>query len=271
MKHFNEYIKLVRASGAYTFTKQEAMAKLGITLNSFYCGVYNLKKKGDLVSPAKNFYVIIPPEYQKFGCLPAEELVPLLMKHWDINYYVCLLSAALYHGASHQKPQIFQVMTEKQLKPLECGKIRIEFLYKKSLESLPIQKKVVKTGYLNISSPELTVMDSLMYLQQSGGLNHVATVFTELIEVVNAEKMLNLVQRSKEKAWIQRLGYILEHIEPLETKNRDSLIEQLITYLKKQSVAFIPLAAELPVKNLPSNKRNRTWMVVENTNIESDI
>ncbi len=271
MKHFNEYIKLVRANGAYTFTKQEAMAKLGITTNSFYCGVYNLKKKGDLVSPAKNFYVIIPPEYQKFGCLPADELVPLLMKHWDINYYVCLLSAALYHGASHQKPQIFQVITEKQLKSLECGKIRIEFLYKKSLENLPLQKKVVKTGYLNISCPELTVMDLLIYLHQSGGLNHVATVLTELIESVDAEKMLKLVQSSKEKAWVQRLGYILEHINPIESENRDKLVKLLTNYLEKQKTTFVPLAAELPIQNLTRDKRNKKWKVIENINIESDL
>ncbi|CAL7962794.1 AbiEi_1 domain-containing protein [Gammaproteobacteria bacterium] len=271
MINFNSYIKSVRTSGHYTFTRQDAIAKLNISLNAFYCGIYKMKKKGDIISPARNFYVIIPPEYQKFGCLPAEELIPLLMKHWNVNYYICLLSAALYYGASHQKPQVFQVMTEKQLNPLVCGKIKIEFVYKKSFANVPLQKVTVKTGYLNISSPELTVMDLLLYLHQSGGLNHVATVLNELIENITPEKMLELMQDGKEKAWMQRLGYILEHIDPMETGKRDKLAELLYNFLEKQNLDFIPLASELPVKGVPKYKRNSRWMIIENTTVESDL
>lgn len=268
MISFNNYIKSIRSDGRYAFTTQEAVAELDISRNAFNCGAYKMKKKGEIISPAKNLYVIVPPEYQKFGCLPAEELIPLLMKHWNINYYICLLSAALYHGASHQKPQAFQVMTEKQLKPLVCGKIKIDFIYKKSLANVPIQKITVKTGYLNISSPELTIVDLLLYLHRVGGLNHVATVLSELIENITLEKILELVKNSKEKAWIQRLGYILEHINPMEIVKRDKLIGLLHNFLKKQSIDFIPLAAELPIKDVPKNNK---WMVIENTTIESDI
>lgn len=47
--------------------------------------MYKLKKKGDIISPAKHLYVIVPPEQQSIGCIPAAELVPLLMKHWSLN------------------------------------------------------------------------------------------------------------------------------------------------------------------------------------------
>jgi len=268
MVNFNNHIKSIRSTGQYAFTMKEVIAELGISHNAFSCGIYRMKKKGDIISPVKNFYVIVPPEYQRVGCIPAEELIPLLMKHWNINYYVCLLSAALYHGASHQKPQVFQVMTEKQLRPLVCGKIKIDFVYKKLLANIALQKISVKTGYLNISSPELTVMDLLLYLHQAGGLNHIATVLSELIESITPTKMLELMRNSKEKAWMQRLGYILEHIEPMETKKRDELVKLLYGFLKKQSLSFIPLASELPVMDMAKNKR---WMIIENTAIESDI
>ena len=58
MKHFNEYIKEVRASGHYAFTTQDALSDLGITRNAFNCGMYKLRKKGDIVSPAKNLYIV---------------------------------------------------------------------------------------------------------------------------------------------------------------------------------------------------------------------
>lgn len=268
MKNFSEYIKSVRANGYYSFNANQGIAELGITRNAFYCGMYKLKKKGEIVSPAKNLYIIIPPEYQIIGCLPAEELIPLLMKHWDINYYVCLLTAAMYHGAAHQKPQIFQVMVEEQIKPLTCGKIRIEFIYKKSLANLPIGKVTVNTGYLNVASSELTAMDLLLYLHKAGGLNHVATVLSELIEEIVPEKMVELIQKSKEKAWMQRLGYILEHIEPMETEKRDQLINLLHNFLKGQLLNSIPLASELSVDN---SVKNDKWKIIENTTIESDL
>ncbi|MCL5261368.1 MAG: type IV toxin-antitoxin system AbiEi family antitoxin [Gammaproteobacteria bacterium] len=268
MKNFKEYIRSVRANGYHSFTASDALLQLGISKNAFNCGMYKLRKKGEIISPAKNLYVIISPEYQNVGCLPADELIPILMKHWNINYYVCLLSAALCHGATHQRPQVFQVMTEKQLKPLTCGKIRIEFIYKKSFANIPIQKIIVKTGYLNISSPELTAMDLLLYLHKAGGLNHVATVLSELLENITPEKILKLIQGRKENAWIQRLGYILEHIDPIEIEKRDRIVNLLYGFLKKRSMNYIPLASELPVVNQFKNNR---WKVIENTTIKSDI
>ncbi len=199
MTKFQNYIKAIRASGHQSFTSEEALSNLGGSRNALICGMYKLKKKGDVISPAKNLYVIVPPEHQIIGCLPADELVPILMKHWGLNYYVCLLSAALYHGASHQKPQVFQVMVNKQLKPIICGKIKIEFIYKKSLDNLPIKKTPVKIGYLNIASAELTLMDLLLYPHHSGGLNHIATVINELIENIDPEKLKQLLEYSKKK------------------------------------------------------------------------
>src|SRR3990170_7631034 len=273
MINFNNYIRAIRARGNYTFTFQQAIKELNISEDSLKCGMYKLKKKGEVVSPVKGFYIVIPPEYQILGCLPAEELIPLLVEHWNIEYYACLLSAALYYGAAHQKPQVFQVMTIKQLRPLVCGKVRINFLYKKSLTNVPLRKITVKTGYLHVSTPEATVMDLLMYVHQAGGLNHVATVLSELIESVDLDKMLEILRGSKEKAWIQRLGYILEHIDPMESEKRDKLIALVFDFLKTQHFGLIPLASELSTIDMPKNNRNQKnrWNIIENTTIESDI
>jgi predicted transcriptional regulator of viral defense system len=268
MVNFQDYIKSVRAQGHYAFTAAKACSDLSISPNALNCGMYKLRKKGDIVSPAKSLHVIVPPEYQHLGCLPAEELVPILMKHWGLDYYVCLLSAALYHGASHQKPQVFQVMTNKQIRPLECGKVKIEFIYKKSLKNAAIQKIAVKSGYLVIATPELTAMDLLLYPHHGGGLNHIATVLSELIDVINPEKLQTIIEESHEKAWVQRLGYLLDHIDPLETDKRDNITDMLSAYLGKQVLNFAPLASELPIKNQPKNSR---WMMIENTTIESDL
>ncbi len=113
---FQDYIKKIRSLGQYSFTSDQALRDLNISRNALNSRVYKLKKKGEIISPAKNFYIIVPPEYREMGCLPAEEIIPLLMNYLDLNYYVALLSAAHYHGASHQKAQIFQVITASRLK-----------------------------------------------------------------------------------------------------------------------------------------------------------
>ena len=183
------------------------------------------------------------------------------MKHWDLPYYVCLLSAAQYYGASHQKPQVFQVMIHKQIKSLVCGKVKIDFIYKKSLDELLTQKISVKTGYLTISTPELTAWDLLRYSHHVGGLNHIATVLSELIERINPETLALLVTQSKEKAWGQRLGYILEHIDSMDEKKQKDIIECLYQSLVKPTNP-VPLAPELPVKG---ESRDLRWMIIENT------
>jgi predicted transcriptional regulator of viral defense system len=268
MANFNNYIKSVRAGGHLSFTLQDVVSKLGISPNAVNCGVYKLKKKGDIITPVKNLHVIIPPEYQSIGCLPAPELIPILMKHLKLSYYVCLLSAAVYHAASHQKPQIFQVMINKQLKSIVCGKVKIHFIYKKLLEDLPIQKVTVKTGYLNVATPELIALDALLYPKQAGGLNHIATLFSELVESLNVNKLVQLLDQAGYKSCVQRLGYILEHIETLDEEKKEKIINGLDKNIKKRNMTFIALASELPTAGQPKDNR---WMIIENTNIENDL
>lgn len=190
------------------------------------------------------------------------------MNHWGLPYYVCLLSSALYHGASHQKPQIFQVMVNQQLKPITFGKVKIEFIYKKSLENLPTKKIAVKTGYLIVATPELTAMDLFLYPHHAGGLNHIATILNELIEAIDPEKLIMLLEHSEKTFWMQRLGYILERIDTMEPEKQSNIVQVLSQYIAKKSVPLVALASELPTKGKP---RDHRWMIIENTNIESDL
>ena len=109
MLTLQEYIKDIRSKGKLIFSTSEAILALGISRAQLYNSVYRLRKKGELVSPFQGIYVPVPPEYRPIGCLPPNELIPLLMEYLDLPYYVGILSAAKYHGASHQKPMEFQM------------------------------------------------------------------------------------------------------------------------------------------------------------------
>lgn len=266
---FSDYLKHIRSLGQRSFTLDKASDDLKISKNSIASAISRLKKRGELISPAKGFYVIIPPEYIQQGCIPAEELVPLLMKHLEIDYYVALLSAAQYHGAAHQKPFAFQIITNKQIeRKLEFGQVRINCLYKKSLKDLPTQNLTVNTGYLKVSSPELTALDLLLYSNKSGGLNHIATVLSELIESIESEKLIELAKQLNENVWLQRLGYILDNIDPFDTASNQKIIDVLAKYLASKKLKYKPLAPEISSTGYPYSKK---WMIIENTDIESDI
>jgi predicted transcriptional regulator of viral defense system len=273
MAKFSEYLKNLRQSGRLSFTINQASSDLGISKHNVLASIFRIKKSGEIISPAKGFYVIIPPEHQLQGCLPASQLVPILMQHLKINYYVGLLSCAMYHGATHQKPNSFQIISDKQIrKNLKFGQVSIDVIYKKSLANLPLKEIVVDSGYLKISSPELTMMDLLLYPNRSGGLNHIATVLSELIEAIDVKKLLDLANISKQKFWLQKLGYILEKIDVENLKHKQKIIITLQKYLfsGKKNIAknYVALAPEILIKDYPRCKK---WMVVENTSIESDL
>lgn len=269
MNLFSDYIKNIRASGRRHFTVEEGIFELGVSRANLLSCIYRLKNKGELFSPAKGLYIIIPPEYHNLGSIPAEELVPILMQYRKINYYAGLATAAMYHGASHQKPQIFQIVTDRQIsRHLVFGKIKIECIYKKNLTDSLTQDVVVETGYLKISTPEVTIMDLLLYSSRGGGLNHIATILSELIEAVDVEKLLRVIINSKEKAWVQRLGYILDNIETFEEIKKDNLLNKLQNYLAQEKIFYCPLASEDDILGASYCKK---WMIIENTNIESDL
>ena len=251
---FEEYIRKVRQSGKQYFTTLNALRELKVSKDAFYAGVFRLKKKGNIVSPSQGLYIIVPPENFNMGCIPAEDLVPILMK--DIPYYTGLLTASLYHGASHQKPQVFQVVTSRRMPSVLCGKIKIDFIHKKNTETLPLNTITVKSGYLNISSPELTVYDLLYYPYACGGLNNIATILSELIEEIDPQRLIKFIHSQNQHVWVQRLGYILENIETFHDEKKEQIVELLDAYLKGRTCRFFPLDPHLP---LEGRRRNKRW------------
>ena len=106
----------------------------------------------------------------------------------------------------------------------------------------------------------------MTYYRQCGGLNHQATVLSELTEAIDTKKLVSLAKRSKGLFWVQRMGYILEHIDTFYENDR--VVAALEKFLATQKLRYVPLAPEMPTKDKPRNKK---WKIIENTTVESDI
>lgn len=118
------------------------------------------------------------------------------------------LSAAAYHGAAHQKPQVFQVMVPKARRGLECGGVRVDFVARRDMSDTPVLERNTPTGVIRIASPAATALELVGYPERCGYLDNVATVIAELAESIEGDA-LEAEARRAPVAWVQRLGYLL--------------------------------------------------------------
>lgn len=262
----SNYINELASFGKCSFTIKELETHLGKSSKVIRSSMEHLIAKGEVAKPARGFYVIIPPEYQILGCLPAEYFLPYLMAYWQCDYYACLLTAARYHGATHQAPQVFQVMINARTRPpISCGKVFIRFIANHHLAQTPIQKIATAKSMLTVSTPEGTAMDLLNYPEQSGGINHIATVLTELCENIKPDKLKALLENQPQIAWKQRLGFLFEVL------GEHGLADIIKMHLSlKKRVDYVPLVPELKESD-STVSHNSTWKIIVNATVESDI
>jgi len=264
-KYTRDYLTWLQSRGRYTFSLQTALEQTGKNYGALKRDLDRLKEKGVLVSIRKSFYVIVPPEYKSFGILPVVQFIDPLMKYLDKRYYVGLLSAAQLHGAAHQQPQEFFVITElPSLRDIFKNGIKINFSVKRNWSESGIIERKTDTGYVKLSSPELTAIDLLVYFNRIGSINRIATVLTELVEEFKQSSLKKILHMDHPLAVLQRLGYILEIVlgQPVYS-------EIIYDRLRKSRYSYIPLHPEvLKQEQFPRNKR---WKIIENIVIEPDI
>jgi predicted transcriptional regulator of viral defense system len=249
------------ARGEYRFTMAVAKQLLGSSDVAVHSTIQRLRKKGDIAMPYRGFYVIVPPEYRILGCLPAEQFIPSLMEHLGETYYAGLLSAAQFHGAAHHRPQVFQVITARNKAPIECGKVRVDFIARKNVKEMPASTINTPRGMLRFASPETTAFDLVGYPQHAGGLDNVATILAELAEKLDPAELARIVELSP-VTWAQRLGFLLDLVEMSE-KTR-----ALAEYIATKRVPATPLVPSQPVDDA---KRNQRWQLLVNAEVEAEL
>lgn len=257
-----KYLDELVTWGRHSFTLKELEEKLALSKGSIQVSIARLKQAGEVVSLARGYYVIVPLKYRVLGCLPASEFIPDLMEHLNLPYYVCLLSAGEYYGAAHQRPQVFQVMLPIAKKNLKVGKIRVNFHMSKHLAECPVKEFKTPTGYLRVSTPEVTALDLVSYPGPSAGFSNVLTVLEELVESMNLEAFKEVLQLKREFPVLQRLGYLFERLD--EEAFAGAVEEQL----KGQ---YLDKALLEPRHRLREGEYSKRWKLIINLEIESDL
>lgn len=254
------------AQGRYGFGLAELkQANPALSDDAVKFALKRLSDKGKVLSVFKGYYLIIPPQYASKGILPPQLYLDAFMKHLQRPYYVALLNAAAFHGASHQQPQEYFVMTGfPVLRPTQKKGLKINYISIKEIPQSLIEKRKTEAGYLNVSNAALTAGDLIQFEKRVGGLNRAATVLNELTEVIKPADFTPVILKHVHVTALQRLGYLLESV-CLNTELADALFETMVR--EKLRLFRIPLKAAKETKGFSSDNR---WKVIVNTEIEID-
>jgi predicted transcriptional regulator of viral defense system len=259
--HARDYIENLAAAGQYHFDSDEARDALGVSPAAVSSALHRLAKNGLIASPARGFYLIVPPEYRSLRCLPAEQFIPALMAREGRAYYAGLLTAAQYHGAAHQRPQAFQVFVDRRRRDLSCGRVRVSFMLSSRLEDIPVQTFNTPRGTLRISTPEATAIDLVGYYEQAGGLDQVVTVLSELAEHLRADELPTAADAAP-VPWAQRLGYLLEQVGASE---KAVGLKEYVRARAEESTALLPGAPH------EDSERDASWKLYVNAAVEPTL
>ena len=252
--------------GRYTFTHDEVVTAFpDMAAGTMARALTREVSKGRIISPLRGFYVIVPEEYLLRGTVPQSVYMDDMMQHLGRKYYVALLSAAQMHGAAHQAPMTYCVMIEPPtMRDKKGDRYQTQFFCKSHIQEMYLEKRQTRTGYLWVSSPELTAVDLITYQAKVGSVTRASTVLAELVEKTDFGRLGREFVETVPVSSLQRLGYIFEEV--LEEREAADAVYDLLKRAGAQLQA-VPLKAG---KTVAGCEKNEKWKVMVNVEIEID-
>jgi predicted transcriptional regulator of viral defense system len=249
------------SAGVHAFTTEDAAAAAGIKADGARPALARLTKNKFAFSPARGLYIPIPPEYRSWGAVPAAWFIDALMSHLERAYYVGYLTAAEVHGAAHQRPQVFQVVVDKDVRDRSFGRVRLRFITNRETGSLPSKRHNTPTGTMAVATPEVTAMDLANRPELGGALHNVATVLIDLAKdrKLQDEELAKLVPRFPIAAG-RRVGWLVEQF----TDVRLDALASVVGLVTNES-------SKLDQHRDRRGRIDRRWRVRVNAVVEPDL
>ncbi|HEY5249585.1 MAG TPA: type IV toxin-antitoxin system AbiEi family antitoxin, partial [Dermatophilaceae bacterium] len=220
-------------------------------------------QQGRVIAPARGLWVPVPPQHRIYGSLPGLQLIDLLMRHLERDYYVGWLSAADVHGAAHQAPQALQVAVSAPVQDRAFGRVRLQFAIRTRVAAVPREQRTASTGRFWVATPATTALDLVDDPDRSGGLSNAATVIAELADdgKLTADHLVEAAGHFPITT-VRRLGLLLDTLAlPALTSGLERLAREHhrapITALDRHSA--------------PDGPVDQRWRVAVNTEIDPDL
>jgi hypothetical protein len=162
------------------------------------------------VTPRRDFFLIVSPEYRALGAPPVEWWLDAFCRYRQQPYYLGLLSAAEMHGSSHQAAQVIQVITDRPMQAIVLGRLRVEFFVKKQVAATPVLEAPNAYAPLLLSTPEATILDLVAYAHRIGGIARAVETIADLRPKITRKGLVRALNAQQETPNKQRLGFILQ-------------------------------------------------------------
>ena len=254
------------AHGQHFVTAGEIAERLGIEPGRLWGSIHRAIDDKKLVSVTKGAWVPVPPEYRKGGAPPPSHFIDPMMHFLDHPYYIGFLSAAAIHGASHQAPMVFQVATTALLRDRRIGSWRLQFARRAATAQRETIRKIVPTGRVDVSTPEVTVLDLVESPRLGAGLSNVATVIGDLL--IDGHLDLDRLAhhaRGFSLSVCQRTGHLIDLMA--NELDLDVDTRALHDRITNAGPAVVRLRPDHPQRSHVDER----WHVEINTDIEHDL
>jgi predicted transcriptional regulator of viral defense system len=243
----------------------------GIAPGALAAALTRAVAKHKLAHPRHGFYLILRPEHRAAGVPDPAEWIDSLMKHQGVAYRVSLLRAAAHHGSSHQAAMVFQVVVPKQLRDIEVGVHRLQFIYQEAKafdgcnDTAFLAAIKTPAGLAVAAGVELTLLDCVRYIHRAGGVSSVAQVVKDLGGKADARKLAKAAA-NYEGAVVRRLGYLLEQTGHARPARALRVYAESAKHFAPLDPGFKPIVAAF-AKPSP---REPTWKLELNEVVEVD-
>ena len=167
---------------------------------------------------------------------------------------------------------VFQVIVPKQLRPIQMGRHRIEFLYQSPKlfsqmnQSRWLNDLRTSQGSAQVAGVELTLLDSIRYFHKASGIAGVAQMAKDIGGMAKAENLRQLATLY-ENSSVRRLGYLMDLF------HHDDQAHALKPFAAKAK-SYKPLDPSIrPIAGIPllSSERDAKWRLTISEPIEVDF
>lgn len=272
MASLDQYLDKQLSRGRAYFSREEVLEALGLSPEAFIAAAARLTKKHRLANPRRGFYLILRPEDRVTGAPDPVRWIDPLMNYLSLDYRISLLRAAAFHGSSHQAAMVFQVIVPKQLRAIEIGRHRLQFIYqtpeafaKTNMPDWLVQMKS-EAGFAKVAGVELTLLDSARYFRKAAGINGVAQIAKDLGAGADPRKLAKAAAAYENSA-VRRLGYLLDRSSHARQAKSLEPFARKAKSMKPLDPSVKPLIKSLAAQH----EKNSKWMLVINEPVEIDF
>ena len=110
------FVDELQIAGRLTFTRDEAMETLGVSMAGLKQSALRLAKRGRLASPRRGFYVIVPLEHRAAGAPPVATWLPDLLRFHGVKV-----------NETVEEDGGVLVSVDRALRPAKCGRYAVRF------------------------------------------------------------------------------------------------------------------------------------------------